>query len=363
MRKFLRVARLIFVYLSLLLLVGIVGIFMLRAHRQHVTAEQLAIHTPNGIEEAMYVKIGGIDQWIQIRGQDQDNPVLLCLHGGPGATWLPLTAVFAPWEKDFTVIQWDQRGAGKSLEASGPSIASTMSIERMADDGIELAEFLRAHLKKEKIILFGHSWGSILGVHMVLQRPDLFYAYVGTGQAVQMARSQQISYAHLLEKARAANDKSSAQALERIGPPPFDSMQKVVVYFQQLEPYEVEPDRYSQSGLIGSTVFNAPNFSLRDILSRLRGFESIPTWSLYQAMLSTDLSLLGSTFKIPVFFFQGAQDEVTEASLVQEYFDKIDAPHKEIVLFEGEGHFAVLTQPDKFLKELDTRVRPLAVQH
>ena len=264
MRKLLRVARLGFVYLSLLLLVGIGGIFVLRAHRQHVTAEQLAIHTPSGIEEAMYVKIGGIDQFIQIRGQDRDNPVLLCLHGGPGATWLPLTAVFAPWEKDFTVIQWDQRGAGKSLELSGPSIASTMSIERMADDGIELAEFLRAHLKKGKIILFAHSWGSILGVHMVLKRPDLFSAYVGTGQAVQMTRSQQISYGHLLEKARAANDKSSSQALERIGPPPFDSMQKVVVYFQQLEPYEVEPDRYAQSGLMGRAIFNAPNFSLRE---------------------------------------------------------------------------------------------------
>lgn len=105
MRKLLRVARLIFVGLFLLLLVGIGAIFMLRAHRQRVTAEQLAIHAPNGIEEAMCVKIGGIDQWIQIRGQDRDNPVLLCLHGGPGATWLPLTAIFAPWEKDFTLVQ------------------------------------------------------------------------------------------------------------------------------------------------------------------------------------------------------------------------------------------------------------------
>jgi pimeloyl-ACP methyl ester carboxylesterase len=363
MRKLLRVTRIVFVWLFLLLLVGLGGVFMLRARRQHLTAEQLAIQTPNGIDEAMYVKIGGIDQWIQIRGQDRDNPVLLCLHGGPGATWLPLTTVFAPWEKDFTVVQWDQRGAGKSLEASGASIASTMSIQRMADDGIEVAGFLRAHLKKEKILLLGHSWGSILGVHMVLQRPDLFYAYVGTGQAAQMTRSQQISYAHLLEKARAAGDNRSVQALMEIGPPPFDGIQKVAVYFHELEAYEIEPDRYAQSGLMGRAIFNAPHFSLRDILSRTRGFEQIPPWSLYQAMLSTDLSSLGSTFKVPVFFFQGAQDEVTEASLVQEYFDKLQAPHKEIVLFEGEGHFAVLTQPGEFLRELDTRVRPLAVQH
>ena len=363
MRKLLRLVRNIFLYLFLLLLAGIGGIVMLRTYRQHVTAEQLAIHAPHGIEEAMYVKIGGIDQWVQIRGQDRNNPVLLCLHGGPGATWLPLTAVFAPWEKDFTVVQWDQRGAGKSLEASGASISSTMSIGRMADDGIELAELLRARLKKDRIIVLGHSWGSILGVHMALQRPDLFYAYVGTGQVARMTESQQISYAHLLEKARAANDKNAVRALEGIGPPPFDSIQKAAVYFHQLEPYEIEPDRYAQSELIGRSTFNAPNFSLRDIFNRQRGFLDIPTWDLYQAMLSTDLSLLGSTFKVPVFFFQGAQDEVTEASLVQEYFDRIDAPHKEIVLFQGQGHFAVWTQPDKFLKELDALVRPLAVQH
>jgi len=140
-------------------------------------------------------------------------------------------------------------------------------------------------------------------------------------------------------------------------------MQKVVVYFNQLEPYEVEPNRYAQSALIGRATFNAANFSLRDILNRKRGFESLPTWHLYQAMLSTDLSLLGSAFKVPVFFLQGAEDEVTEASLVREYFDKLDAPHKEIVLFEGQGHFAVWVRPDRFLKELNTLVRPMAIQH
>src|SRR5215469_15169891 len=152
-----------------------------------------------------------------------------------------------------------------------------------------------------------------------------------------MTRSQQISYAHLLEKARAASDNSSVQALVGIGPPPFDRMQKVAVYFHQLEPYEVEPDRYAQSGLMGAAIFNAPNFSLRDIVNRARGFERIPTWSLYQAMLSTDLSSLGSTFKVPVFFFQGAQDEVTEASLVQEYFDKVDAPTNRLFYLKAKG--------------------------
>lgn len=358
----LRAAKFIFLSLTALFLVVVGVVLTLRVHRQHVTARAIAIHAVNGIDEAMYVKIGGIDQWIQIRGQDRSNPVLLCLHGGPGATWLPLTELFVPWEKQFIVVQWDQRGAGKTLETTGRSVADTMSVDRMAQDGIEVVEFLRKHLRKNEIILLGHSWGSILGIHMAKQRPDLFFAYVGTGQASDMARSLKLSYAYVLEKARAANDKEGVAALTRIGPPPFNSMDKVIVHFNQLGAYEVESDRVAQSSLIGRLTFSSPNYSLWDIYNRIRGFAQIPTLRLYTEMLSTDLPSLGPEFKIPVYFFQGAEDEVTLTSLAKEYFDKINAPHKEMVLFEDAGHFAVWTMPDRFLQELVSRVRPLAVQ-
>ena len=350
----------IFKFALFLLLVVVGALFIFRGYRQHVTAQAIAIHSTNGIDEAMYVKIGGIEQWVQVRGQDRNNPVLLCLHGGPGATWLPLTALLSPWEKAFTVVQWDQRGAGKTLEATGSSVAETMAVDRMTQDGIEVAEFLRRHLNKEKVILLGHSWGSILGVHMAKQRPDLFFAYVGTGQATNMPRSQQMSYAHVLDEARRQNDSKTVQSLESIGPPPFDGLKKVAVYFSDLGAYESESDRFAQSALIGRATFNAPNFSIRDIYNRKKGFEQIPTWQLYQEMLSTDLSSLGYEFKVPVYFFQGAQDDVTETSLVQEYVDKISAPHKEVVLFQDAGHFAVWTMPDRFLEELIRRVRPTA---
>lgn len=167
MRRILKVVRFI-LFLPVVLLLGVVGaLFVLRAHRQHLTARAIAIHTPNGIDEAMYAKIGGIDQWIQIRGQDRNNPVILCLHGGPGGSWLAQTPLFWPWEKEFTVVQWDQRGTGKTLESTGSSVAATMSVDRMVQDGIEVSEFLRNHLHKDKIILLGFSWGSLLGIHMV----------------------------------------------------------------------------------------------------------------------------------------------------------------------------------------------------
>jgi pimeloyl-ACP methyl ester carboxylesterase len=357
MIKILKAAKIILLSLVVLFVVGVGALLALRAHRQRVTARAIAIHTPNGIDEAMYVKIGGIDQWVQIRGQDRNNPVLLCLHGGPGGSWLALTKLFLPWEKEFTVVQWDQRGTGKTLETTGPSVADTMSVDRMAQDGIEVTEFLRNHLRKDKIILLGFSWGSILGIRMVKERPDLFYAYVGTGQISNMPKSQQLSYAYVLEKARAANDKRAVKALEGIGPPPFDSMEKILVYFQTLPTYECESDRNVPAG-----AFTAPNYSLRDIYYLIKGFAQVPTYRVYHEMLSMELSSLGPDFKIPIFFFQGAQDERALAPLAKEYFDRIEAPRKEFVLLEGAGHFAVLSMPDRFLQELVTRVRPLAVQ-
>ncbi|HYN16067.1 MAG TPA: alpha/beta hydrolase [Terriglobales bacterium] len=346
----------------MLFVVGVAAVLAYRVHRQHVNAEAMAIHTPNGINAGMYVRIGEIDQWIQIRGQDRNNPVLLCLHGGPGATWLPFTALFLPWEKEFTVVQWDQRGAGRTLEATGPAVADSMSIDRMAQDGIEVSEFLRSHLHKNKIILLGHSWGSILGIHMAKQRPDLFYAYVGTGQVGDLQESMRIGYAYILEKARAAGNKQAIKELENIGPPPYNSFDKVKVHFRWLGRYEAESDRVAESSLLSNMIFGAPNYSLRDIYNRNRGFFQIPTWRLYQEMLNTNLSSLGTDFKVPIYFFQGTEDEVTAAVPPRDYFEKINAPRKEFVAFEGVGHFAVWSMPNRFLPELVARVRPLALQ-
>jgi pimeloyl-ACP methyl ester carboxylesterase len=143
-----------------------------------------AITTLHRIDEAKYVEIGGIEQWITIRGEDRRNPVLLFLHGGPGDVTNPWSyAVFRPWLKAFTVVQWDQRGAGRTLGIKGASSASTLTVARMTQDGVELAGFLRSTLQKDKIIVIGHSWGSILGLLMVKARPDFFYAFVGTAKS------------------------------------------------------------------------------------------------------------------------------------------------------------------------------------
>ena len=159
------------------------GLFVYRAYRQNENAHVFAIRSPKGILEAMFIPIGGIEQFVLIRGEDRSNPVILFLHGGPGLATSPLYPWFISWEKHFTLVQWDQRGAGKTYGRYGKKTPD-LTVERMTQDGIEIAEYLRAHLQTNKIILLGHSWGSYLGLRIIARRPDLFSAYVGTGQTV-----------------------------------------------------------------------------------------------------------------------------------------------------------------------------------
>src|SRR5262249_9691710 len=149
-------------------------------------------------------------------------PVILLLHGGPGDATNPWGyAGFRSWLRHFTVVQWDQRGTGRTLGKNGASLGPTITIERMTQDGIELADLLRKTLAQNKVILVGHSWGSILGVHMVKARPDLFSAFVGTGQVVDPARNYSVAYAEVLKAAERRGEQRAVRELLEIGPPPW----------------------------------------------------------------------------------------------------------------------------------------------
>src|SRR2546426_10743287 len=126
-----------------------------RKSTQRKLAKDLLITAPNGIVEERFIKIGGIDQWITIRGEDRHNPVLFFVHGGPGSTYSIFTPMLRSWEKYFTIVQWDQRGTGKTLRKTGKSGTGILTFDRLTRDGIEIAEFLRNHLGQQKLILVG----------------------------------------------------------------------------------------------------------------------------------------------------------------------------------------------------------------
>ena len=360
MRFILKIGKILAAVVAVTVLAVTALFLSFRAYQQHTNAKAFEIHTPNAINEAGYVRIGGIDQWVQIRGQNRDNPVLLCVHGGPGGTWLPVTRLFIPWEKEFTVVLWDQRGAGKTLKATGPAVAATMSVERMAQDGIELAEHLRTRLGKEKLVLLGHSFGSVLGVRMIKLRPDLFYAFVGTGQVNDLPRSLTREFARLQERARAAKDAETLRTLEMIGPPPFKNLKQVAAFFDCAGKYQPASDDAALNAMKRSLTSPPPDYSLRDEVNRFRGFMAVPPWALYNELLSTKLTSLGSEFKVPVVIIQGALDTVTPLVDAEEYFASLSAPQKEMAVLADGGHFAVWSRADAFFKELVSRVRPLA---
>ena len=159
-----------------------------------ILAEVGKIVSPNGIDEAKTIEIGGIRQWISVRGRDRRNPILLLLHGGPAAPDLPNRYLFeGPWTDYFTVVEWDQRGSGKTYELNDPEkIAPTMHVERMVQDTEELVAYLRTTYNRKKIFALGHSWGTILGLNLAARRPDWLYAYIGIGQIINMREGERI---------------------------------------------------------------------------------------------------------------------------------------------------------------------------
>jgi pimeloyl-ACP methyl ester carboxylesterase len=317
---------------------------------------EYAIRSPRGISERRYVMLGGIPQWITIRGQDRSNPVLLFVHGGPGdVTSCWGYAVFAPWERQFTVVQWDQRGAGRTLRKSGPAIAKTLTVDRMARDGVELAVYLHQRFGK-KIVVVAHSFGTLLAVQMVQRRPDLFVAYVGTGQVADEPRNYSAAYDALLAKARSVRNQQALKELTEIGPPPYSSY--VGYGVQRNWSNAFEGSDWFLAGTLVRTI-EAPGCSPQDAVDSDDG-QLLSGQTLFSQTRSMGPKQLGLRFAVPMFFFQGAEDFSTPTALALEYFREIRAPRKAFIAIPHGGHFSVFIHSDTFLHELVTRVRPLA---
>ncbi len=293
----------------------------------------------SSVDEGMYVPIGGIEQWVTIKGADRKNPVVLFLHGGPGDAWSPFAdALFAGWEKDFTLIQWDQRGAGRTYGKHGPAIASSLTIERMVQDGVEVCEFLRTYLGKKKIIIVGGSWGSVLGVHLAHKRPELFYAYVGFAQVVNMQAAIAASYGKMLTMARDADDQPAIAALTGIGAPPWNTVKKWPVFRKWQRTYQAKlvtapPASYKLNADYASPAEQAQYVEAEDF-----SFEHFWGMTLAGPLMSVDLPALGNDLKTPIFMFEGAVDLTASPDLARAYFDRINAPRKKFYLVPGAGH-------------------------
>lgn len=300
----------------------------------------------------MYVPIGGIEQWIQMRGAP-DAPVLLYLHGGPGGTSVPVSEAWKPWEEYFTVAHWDQRGAARTFARNGESGCGRLTVSRMVEDALEVVEYLTATTRRQKILVMGHSWGTVLGVRVIKRRPELFSAYVGTGQLVNKRRNEEWNYRWQLARAEETGNAEALAGLRAIGPPPFASREAIKVLRQWAD---VLAEGDGDAAQPRPTPI-APDYSRDEVPALMQGAE-FSRRELFDELETVDLPSLGLTFEIPFFMFHGTCDQATPIGLAEEYFAAIEAPHKEFVRFEGCHHFVVMNRPHDILRELLARVVP-----
>ena len=337
-----------------------------RKYLQHKVAQERAITSPNGINSLEPVRIGDIDQWIEVRGQNVNNPILLFIHGGPGTAFIPLAGAWqASWERNFTVVQWDQRGAGKTYASNDKEVQRrTMNVPKMEQDTLEVVNYLRNRFKREKIFVLGHSWGSALGLWLAHEHPDLIYAYVGVGQVINTEQNEVVGYRDTLQQARNSHNELAVKNLESIAPYPsanldFGKMSILRDWERDLLGPPPSAPVFTDTKKILSAVVSAPEYSLMDDYGWIDGTKfSISI--LLPEMMKMDLTKLGPDFRAPVLFFEGRHDPYCPPSLIWEYAQTLKAPQKEFVWFENSGHFPFFEEPQKFSDELVQRVLPLA---
>ena len=288
------------------------------------------------IEEASFLTIGGIEQWVTIRGDDDRKPVLLLLHGGPGDVQSPFIPTYQPYEKDFVLVQWDQRGSGRTFAKNG---AAGVTREQLIADGIDLSEQLHKRFFRAPI-LFGHSWGSIIATGMAQQRPELFAAYVGTGQVTAWADTVQFQFDFLKQRYKEKGDTAALAALEAIGTP---DPKNVKQYFGFSRPIRQNMNASDTAWLTGLRDLYSANGETEATLNAIGDGSTASGSALIGASIATDFPATATSFKIPYYVIQGRHDLFAPTPLVEAYFAKISAPKKRLIIIEDAGHFALAT--------------------
>ncbi len=296
------------------------------------------------------IDLGGIKQSILIESQDFTKPILLVLHGGAGFAMMPLFhQTNKELENHFIVVNWDQRGAGKSYSNTIP-IAS-MNLLQFVADAHELTEYLKQKYNRQKIYIIGHSFGTVLGMLLIQKYPQDYFAFAGVGQVVDIIANEQQSYNFALNNATATNNPIAISELEEIGYPnnegeyldnsAYDITMKWMSYYGG-ELYGKTSSQEIENILLNSEIYAQNPSQLIDgwEFSQLL-FEDPNLWYLDFRKSITKVS-------VPVYFLTGQHDYDTVFSLLEEYYQILDAPTKELIWFENSSHFPFYEEAEKF---------------
>ena len=330
-----------------------------------IIADLDSIVAPDGIQENYTVPIGGVRQWVYVRGQDKDNPLILFVHGGPASPMSPVSWIFQrPIEEYFTVVNYDQRASGKTyLENDTTGLGQTLTIERYVDDAIELTEFIRQKYKKRKVILIGHSWGTVVAMKAALKRPDLFYAYVGIGQVINTMDNERLSVDFGMQEAARLKNDTALKELQSISPYPGNepiTRDRIIIarkwpqYYGGLSAFRHEPRYFFYAPLL------SPEYKRNEVDGIDQG-NLFTLWRLLPAFLKVDFKPV-RTFPIPVLMFMGRHDYTTPSAPTAAWLQQVKAPYKRGIWFERSAHLVPLEEPGKMLISLVEYVRPLAMK-
>lgn len=311
---------------------------------------------PRPIAESGFVPIGGIEQWIAIRGRDRTRPAILFLHGGAGEAQSPFLSFYGSWEEHYVVAQWDQRGSGKTFGKLGVATPD-MTLRQLTLDAAEVAQYVLQRLGKRKLILIGHSWGSMLGLCVVRLRPELFHAFVGTGQVAsgrELIESWRLSG---LARARAAHD---ADAVAQLSDPHVDSDSKLALVTKWMAPFTASDQDFitRRQGPFVGTYEKPANAAAADWYKGFFEFSQPKLWSF---MRDFDAGTAGYDFPVPIFVIQGRDDTRTPPAAARAFVSQVHAPAKGYTEIDG-GHFAYLTNPTGFMNALNSDIRGLGIR-
>lgn len=318
-----------------------------------------------GIDEYFSLDINGHQQWLRIRGKSKFNPVILYLHGGPGGSQIPSYRHYQlGWEEEFTIVHWEQRGAGKSC--SSDLDARTVTLNQLIKDGLRVIDYLSERFNRKDIVLLGHSWGTLLAIHLLQTNAESIGAYIGIGQIANQVQAEQRMHAFALKAAIEGKNQMAISQLQKLEGYPLS----------QCSSPDVAAVRgwARQFGYVGSglgdvartyqRLMYTPEYGLMDIYRFLKG-TLISANTVGKTMLTdpeVQPSVMPLTFDVPVFLISGRRDHFTPCDLADVYLNTLKAPAKRHVIFEESGHYPNEDNPERFIKTLSELVGPYVVR-
>jgi len=296
----------------------------------------------NALSTIDYINLGGVEQSVLIRSKDTHNPILLFLHGGPGMPLMYLAHDFQkPLENDFTVVQWDRRGAGKTYVRNQPTSAS-MNIRQLINDAYALIDTLRHRYHQKKVILVGHSFGTYLGSIMVHENPALFRAYISVGQVVDSEKARSLQEKFIRHEARLRGERD---IIDKLNKTPNLSLEHWLFEFGGELKHST-----SFYPLIWSGI-QAPEYTLAEVLKVAQASAFSSSHMKYNVLKQSIYEEIRD-YDVPIYFFVGTADYTTPHELITKYYHMINAPEKKIIYFDNSAHFPFFEEPDKFCAEI-----------